>query len=233
MEGFEKRPATQLSGGQQQRVALARALVRQPKLLLLDEPLSNLDAKLREQMRLEIKDLAARLGITCLYVTHDQVEALSMSDSVAVMVGGQIVQLGSPWEIYGQPENATVAGFIGVVNFIKGKVADPGASPRLLLNTLMGDLWGKAQHGRLYQKGGDVIAVRPENIILRHEKAIQGENLLEGKVERITFVGDFADCWIEVNGQLLRVRVHPLSKIKPKEPVILELPWEQCTILSE
>ena len=234
LEGFEKRPATQLSGGQQQRVALARALVRQPKLLLLDEPLSNLDAKLREQMRLEIKDLAARLGITCLYVTHDQVEALSMSDVVAVMVGGQIVQLGPPLEIYGHPRNATVAGFIGVVNLIKGKIADKESSPRLLLSTPMGDLWGTGQHARLYNRGDDVIiAVRPENIGLLHETGIQGENLFEGKVERITFVGDFADCWVEVSGQLLRVKVHPLSKVKPKESVIVKMPWEQCTILSE
>src|SRR4029079_9557000 len=122
MEGFASRPATKLSGGQQQRVAFARALVRRPKLLLLDEPLSNLDAKLREQMLFELQELISRTGVTTLYVTHDQSEALAMSDTVAVMSGGRIVQSGAPRAVYGQPDNRMVAHFLGSANFLRGRV---------------------------------------------------------------------------------------------------------------
>ena len=124
MESYATRPATKLSGGQQQRVAFARALVRRPKLLLLDEPLSNLDAKLREQMRFELQELIARTGVTTLYVTHDQSEALAMSDTVAVMAAGRIVQSGAPREVYGRPVDRTVANFLGSANILRGKVVD-------------------------------------------------------------------------------------------------------------
>ena len=124
MESFAARSATKLSGGQQQRVAFARALVRRPKLLLLDEPLSNLDAKLREQMRFELQELISRTGVTTLYVTHDQSEALAMSDTVAVMAAGRIVQSGSPREVYGQPVNRTVADFLGSANILRGRVVE-------------------------------------------------------------------------------------------------------------
>ena len=121
MEDYANRQATKLSGGQQQRVAFARALVRRPKLLLLDEPLSNLDAKLREQMRFELQELISRTGVTTLYVTHDQSEALAMSDTVAVMAGGRIAQSGAPRDVYGRPDNRTVANFLGSANFLRGQ----------------------------------------------------------------------------------------------------------------
>ena len=124
MEKMANRPSPLLSGGQQQRVALARALVANPKVLLLDEPLSNLDAKLREELRLEIKDLVHRLGMTALYVTHDQIEALVMSDRIAVMKEGQIIQEASPKELYISPRNMFVAQFIGQINFFEGKVRE-------------------------------------------------------------------------------------------------------------
>ena len=124
MSGYETRPATQLSGGQQQRLAFARGLVREPKILLLDEPLSNLDAKLREQMRVELKQLQKRLGITTVYVTHDQSEALALSDEIAVFNFGKIIQRGTPQEIYRQPKSQFVADFIGSANFLKGKVKE-------------------------------------------------------------------------------------------------------------
>src|SRR5262249_38476794 len=114
MEALAKRAATRLSGGQQQRVAFARALGRRPQLLLLDEPLSNLDAKLREQMRFELEELVARTGVTTLYVTHDQAEALAMSDCIAVMSGGEIVQSGTPRAVYEQPRSVSVADFLGI-----------------------------------------------------------------------------------------------------------------------
>ena len=129
MEDYANRQATKLSGGQQQRVAFARALVRRPKLLLLDEPLSNLDAKLREQMRFELQELIARTGVTTLYVTHDQSEALAMSDTVAVMAGGRIVQSGAPRDVYGRPDNRTVANFLGSANFLRGKVVEAQRRP--------------------------------------------------------------------------------------------------------
>src|SRR5262245_31618207 len=124
MEEFAGRQATKLSGGQQQRVAFARALVRRPKLLLLDEPLSNLDAKLREQMRFELQELISRTGVTTLYVTHDQSEALAMSDTVAVMAGGRIMQSGAPGDVYGRPDDRTVASFLGSANFLRGKIVE-------------------------------------------------------------------------------------------------------------
>ena len=123
LEGMERRDATQLSGGQQQRLALARALVGEPKVLLLDEPLSNLDAQLRAEMRLELRELQRRIRITTLYVTHDQIEALSMSDRVAVMRGGVIVQVGSPREVYLHPKGSFVASFMGSTNLIAGRLA--------------------------------------------------------------------------------------------------------------
>ena len=136
MEDYANRQATKLSGGQQQRVAFARALVRRPKLLLLDEPLSNLDAKLREQMRFELQELISRTGVTTLYVTHDQSEALAMSDTVAVMAGGRIVQSGAPRDVYGRPDNRTVANFLGSANFLRGQVVE--ASDGLATVTLNG-----------------------------------------------------------------------------------------------
>ena len=120
LEGFEQRPATQLSGGQQQRVALARALVREPDVLLLDEPLSNLDTKLRERMRSELKRLQRDLGITTIYVTHDQMEGMVLSDRVAIMSAGQILQLGNPHDVYERPDSHFVADFMGSTNLITG-----------------------------------------------------------------------------------------------------------------
>src|SRR5438270_3576619 len=124
MSGYETRPATQLSGGQQQRLAFARGLVREPKILLLDEPLSNLDAKLREQMRVELKRLQKRLGITTVYVTHDQSEALALSDEIAVFSAGRIIQRGTPQDIYRKPMSQFVADFIGSANFLPGTVSE-------------------------------------------------------------------------------------------------------------
>src|SRR5512145_2141694 len=129
LDDMAEREATKLSGGQQQRLALARALVMEPSLLLLDEPLSNLDAKLRERMRFELKRLQRELGITTVYVTHDQSEALALSHSIAVMNAGRIEQLGSPREVYERPRNQFVADFIGTTNFVNGTVKDADSAP--------------------------------------------------------------------------------------------------------
>src|SRR5439155_2670607 len=139
MSGFESRPATRLSGGQQQRLAFARGLVREPQILLLDEPLSNLDAKLREQMRVELKRLQKRLGITTVYVTHDQSEALALSDEIAVFSAGRIIQRGTPQDIYRHPKSQFVADFIGSANFLHETVKEgAGADDTVLVETAYG-----------------------------------------------------------------------------------------------
>jgi iron(III) transport system ATP-binding protein len=174
LTGYEDRPAPFLSGGQQQRLALARALVREPTVLLLDEPLSNLDAKLREETRTEIRDLVKRLGITTVYVTHDQLEALTMSDMVAVMDQGQIVQEASPIVIYREPKVRFVADFIGLTNFIKGSVHRAANGNALgevqtasgLITCILPD---KASSGDKV-----LIVIRPEDLILVPERCRQG-----------------------------------------------------------
>ena len=160
------RSATRLSGGQQQRVALARAIVRKPRLLLLDEPLSNLDAALREEMRKELKRLQAQIGVTTVYVTHDQTEALEMSDRIAVMQQGRIVQLARPQDIYRNPSNAFVAGFVGSTNWLKGIAREDGTGMVVTLDNSQSSVRSIRRHGEL--EGRKVlVSVRPETITLR------------------------------------------------------------------
>ena len=175
LEGFEKRDVTLLSGGQQQRVAIARALVNEPKVLLLDEPLGALDAKIRKQMQIELKKIQREVGITFIYVTHDQEEALSMSDTVVVMNNGEIQQIGSPTDIYNEPENRFVAGFIGMpsMNFFQGKCCRGGEYGTYLQ---IGDFavnLTEEDAERVFRKGymGEVITVgvRPEDLVLTEE----------------------------------------------------------------
>ncbi len=188
---YAKRMPSALSGGQQQRVALARALVAEPKVLLLDEPLSNLDAKLRECMRFEIKEIQERLHISIIYVTHDQSEAMTMSDRVFVINSGVLQQSGTPTEIYRSPKNQFVADFVGKVNFLKGiseggKIKISGIDETL---DYSGDLTGEVD-----------IAVRPENIRIVRENAH-----LHGKLVSEFFTGDSDDCRISVGESVLRV----------------------------
>jgi len=191
MEDFALRYPNQLSGGQQQRIALARAIVTEPDVLLLDEPLSNLDAKLRLETRYEIKRLQSELGITSIYVTHDQEEALSMADKIAVMNKGKIEQIGSPREIYGNPNNRFVAGFIGETNFVEAEVHSQSGRG-LLLNTVNGEeIFVKLTSGE-YQRGQKVIcSIRPENIKLVDEKplASKGQQLYAATIETLTYYG--------------------------------------------
>ena len=162
LEGLEKRPAPQLSGGQQQRLALARALVREPKALLLDEPLSNLDAKLRDEMRVELKLLTQRLNITTIFVTHDQLEALTLSDQIAIMQEGHIIQMGTPQEIYSAPATKFAAEFIGTTNMFDGKVTST-ADGALHVATKEGPLSCSSHHA--FAEGDEVaVAIRPENV---------------------------------------------------------------------
>ena len=186
---YAKRAPNQLSGGQQQRVALARCIVMEPRVLLFDEPLSNLDAKLREQMRVEIRELQQRIGITSIYVTHDQVEAISISDQIVVMKAGVVEQMGSPHAIYARPASRFVADFIGKANFVPAKVVAPDAieitGARVQLPDTGGFVVGEAA----------TAVLRPEAIHLSREPGP-----LRGTVRRIMFLGNLAEYLVSVEG---------------------------------
>jgi iron(III) transport system ATP-binding protein len=228
--GYEDRMATQLSGGQQQRLALARALVRQPKVLLLDEPLSNLDAKLRERMRVELRELQRRLGITTLYVTHDQIEALSMSNVIAVMSAGVTVQEGPPREIYLQPKTKFVAQFIGSTNQISGQVTNRGSDGIGIVRTEEGEI----SCGILTElKAGDkvVVVVRPESIVLHQNKPSHGDNILEGKIGAAMFLGEYVECTIELGKNVLETHQPHSLRVRRGDTVWVELPVGDCMAL--
>ena len=214
--------ATQLSGGQQQRAALARAIVSRPRLLLFDEPLSNLDAKLREQMRVEMKRIQHEVGITSVYVTHDQAEALVMSDEIIVMSKGRIEQRGGPHEIYARPVNAYVSNFIGVANLLKArivKVSAPGRGEAEIVGTAarlacrIGD--GLAE-------GADaILSVRPENVQTRHENG--GGRCLEGEVRQTIFLGNCVDCRVRWGEFEWKVLAHPRADLRPGQKIWLHV----------
>ena len=228
LDGLERRPAPQLSGGQQQRLALARALVRQPKALLLDEPLSNLDAKLRDDMRVELKTLTERLNITTLFVTHDQLEALTLSDKIAVMRDGEIVQLGGPKDIYDDPNSRFTAEFIGTTNLLEGTVASiEGDAMRV--KTPQGALLCAALDS-LAPGDRAAVAVRPANIGVSAERS-DADNALEGVVETVVFLGDSHDCRVNVGGALIRAFVHASRSVQRGDKVYLTMSASDCRLL--
>ena len=198
LSGLENRAPNQLSGGQQQRVALARALVIEPKVLLLDEPLSNLDAKLREQMRVELRRIQNQLGITSVYVTHDQVEAMALSDRIVVMNEGRIEQIGRPWEVYRNPVSEFVANFIGRANFVDGVVAK--ADDHFLYVRTMGGGPVRVPQTKPKRRAGDEVrlVIRPEAMILNAEDAV-----FPAIVRRSTYLGSLIEYDLEVGEQLL------------------------------
>ena len=195
LEGFGDRLPSQLSGGQQQRVGLARAMVIRPQVLLMDEPLSNLDAKLRIELREDIRAIQRELGITTIYVTHDQEEALVISDRICVMEQGVVHQVGAPWEIYRQPETRFVAGFVGAMNFLLGRLdsRDNGGEVALVVGAQrIGWPGGAAPAGDV------VVAIRPEDVRGVDGSRTDGAGFaLEGRVARITFTGRDAQYTIE------------------------------------
>ena len=188
---YAERLPSQLSGGQQQRIALARALVAEPKLLLLDEPLSNLDAKLRETMRFEIRDITRELGISVVYVTHDQTEAMAMSDRIFLLNDGIIQQSGTPDDIYNRPVNPFVADFLGRVDFFSGTSADG----RITIPA-----WGASLNSGTEHRGAVIVAIRPENIGL--SKADGG---IVGTLTHMVYLGDVTDCRVKVGDAMVRV----------------------------
>jgi len=225
--GMGERGINQLSGGQQQRVALARAIVMEPEVLLFDEPLSNLDAKLREQMRIEIRQLQKRLGITSIYVTHDQAEGMSMSDRIVVMNHGRIMQVGSPTEIYARPRNRFVADFIGKVNFLRSQVIDERRVSLLGQTFLVPDLDGRSPGQEV------VLTIRPEAINL-----LSSGGHFSGKIARATFLGGIVEYEIYVEGLDAMMVVHVANPMVVGlhyvgEIVGLELPSEALHALAE
>ena len=205
LTGYESRYPGQLSGGQQQRVALARALVLNPDLLLLDEPLSNLDAKIRVQVRAEIKKLQRQLGITTIYVTHDQEEALSLSDRVAVMKDGRVQQVGAPKELYERPRTRFVADFVGTNNLVPGRVRER-AGTSLVVDTALGPLRAVAE-GPVGERC--VLAIRPENVAIAAGTEGTGEgNVVRGRVSFIAYLGSALRYDVEAaSGQVLQADI--------------------------
>jgi iron(III) transport system ATP-binding protein len=236
LSGYEKRMATQLSGGQQQRLSVARAVVREPSVLLLDEPLSNLDARLRERMRGELTAIQRRLGVTTLFVTHDQIEALSMSDRIAVMDGGKIVQEGTPEQIYHEPADEFVASFIGSTNLFMGTLIagadEPGGTVSVEVE------FGQVQAedpGVPMEPGSQVIlAIRPENVVLHHGDALdglgQGANLVDARIGIGLFTGISVEYYLEVAGGVIQARASSRLKLRRGDAVRVELQPDDCRV---
>jgi len=232
---YVDRDATKLSGGQQQRLALARALVMEPRLLLLDEPLSNLDAKLREAMRFELKRMQRDFGLTTIYVTHDQSEALALSHEIAVMSEGRIVQIGSPRDIYERPRNKFVADFVGSTNFIGGTmVSASSGNGRCRVATALGEL--NVQCVENLAKGATVVvSVRPEDVELSEVEPAReaDDNHCRGVVEAKVFLGDYLDFQVKVGESVLLARVHPSLRTPTGDPINVRMRAEKCVAIAE
>ena len=235
LKGLEDRYPAQLSGGQQQRVALARALVSNPKVLLLDEPLSNLDAKLREELRFEIKSLVRRMGITAVYVTHDQAEAMVISDRIAVMNSGNIVQIGTPQEIYKNPVNKFVADFIGTMNFISGKVVEvlPDTQTVYVSTGFSDRMVCMTPDSTVVSPGAQIYAsIRPEDVQVFTEPLQDRDNVFKGTIAHKAYLGNFLFFFVKVNETMIRVQVaHHLPQEEGQE-LYLFLDPQKCMILS-
>ncbi len=224
LRDLEGRGATLLSGGQQQRVALARALIFSPKILLLDEPLSNLDAKLRAQMRLELKALQQRIGVTTIFVTHDQLEAMVISDRLAVMNQGKIEQMGSPLEIYEKPRAKFVVDFIGLVNYISGKVVEVTPERCLVQPTRVeGEPLHCVATDNVSQGEEVILSVRPEGITVYSSHPGQRLNLLPSKVKVISNLGDRIHYVLGIGEESLDVFTPPSQRFSQGETLFIEL----------
>jgi spermidine/putrescine transport system ATP-binding protein len=233
LEGMEGRRPDQLSGGQQQRVALARALVLGPSVLLLDEPLGALDARLRATLQVELKSLQRELGVTFIYVTHDQQEALTMSDRVAVMRAGRVEQVGTPDEVYERPATAYVADFLGVSNLMSAQLDGPDAAGRL--RARVGDVELLATSGAGLDRGPARLAIRPERVVIEPAGAT-GENRVPAIVERTVYVGASLQVVLRLApGASIQAWVPNLGGGIPHEPgtpLVAHLPSDALRVLD-
>ncbi|MEM8835816.1 MAG: ABC transporter ATP-binding protein [Planctomycetota bacterium] len=232
MSDYAERKPTQLSGGQQQRVALARALVVRPDVLLLDEPLSNLDAKLRLEMRTEIRRICKETGITTVYVTHDQKEALSMADRVAVLDMGVIAQVGTPRELYERPASRFVADFLGETNFLDAEIVDRG-NGRVTLESTAGRLHSTTfDSNSLPEKGNVTCSVRPEALRVAHEHE---ENTLDATVRDIIYLGEVAQYVVELPGdrRFKVLELHPTRLTERETELKLAVRPEDVVVLAD
>src|SRR6267378_1837290 len=233
MGGFASRRAAQLSGGQQQRVALARAFVFSPSVLLFDEPLSNLDAKLRAEMRVELKELQRRLDITSVYVTHDLEEALAISDRIVVMRDGVIEQVGSPGEIYDRPRNTFVADFVGSANLIRGRRRpDLERNGLVVLETPGGALVHGIALGR--QVGPEaLVAVRTVRLRLERARPATAVNAWPARIRQRVFQGDFTQYHVDWDGRQLIVRSAASDPMTEGDEVFVSADPRHCVLLEE
>jgi iron(III) transport system ATP-binding protein len=226
LAGLEDRYPSNLSGGQQQRVALARAMAVEPDILLFDEPLSNLDAKLREEMRFELKEIQRRIGVTSIYVTHDQAEAMAISDRIAVMFRGKIRQIGTPCEIYDSPQDPFTAEFIGLANLLPGKVTAKKTV------SLAGRQELEIDGCRALQPGAEVfVSIRPHHIVISREGVTTG-NELQGVVEKGAYLGDKVDYRVRVGERILRVQTQPGEIYTEGMNVSLHFPGDKISVVS-
>jgi ABC-type Fe3+/spermidine/putrescine transport system ATPase subunit len=231
LEALARRASTALSGGQQQRVALARAIVRQPRLLLLDEPLSNLDARLREQMQHELVDLVRRLGVTTVHVTHDQAEALAMADRVAVMIEGRLAQLDTPRALYSAPASAAVATFIGCGSLIAGTVKDVGRNSRGIVVVGDGAGWLEVSLPPGSQPGDGLrVSVPAEKLQLLTVAPPSDANVLAGTIARVSFKGSGRDCQVSVAGEVVRVTIDHTAPLRIGDSVWLAVDPSQLVV---
>jgi len=230
LRGLENRYPTQLSGGQQQRVALARALVIEPAVLLLDEPLSNLDAKLRIEMREEIKRIQKKLGITTIYVTHDQEEAMVISDRIAVMNQGRIMQVGLPKELYKHPRNLFVASFLGRCTIVSGKVIDisPEGYVTIVFNgtKIVGIL--PSRDIKITEGEKAIAVMRPEDFTV--EKPRKNANVIKGVVDWISYVGPYTEVRINANGRRFLINVDPDFKVSIGAELQAYIPYDETIV---
>jgi iron(III) transport system ATP-binding protein len=232
MGAYADRNASQLSGGQQQRVALARACAFSPSVLLFDEPLSNLDAKLRSEMRIELRELQRRLGVTSLYVTHDLEEALAMSDRIVVMRAGQVEQDGTPAEIYRYPRTAFVADFVGSANLISGRVlASTSNSGSVSLATTDGYTIQGATHGRMAGKEG-TLSVRTVHLALTADQPADAVNTWPVTIIRAVFLGDITQIHVQWGNRELVVRQIGVSNVGAGQKAWLRAAPEHCILLD-
>lgn len=231
LQDLGSRMASRLSGGQQQRVAIARALAFNPAILLMDEPLSNLDAKLRERMRFELREMQTRLEITTLYVTHDQAEAMVLSDRIIVMNEGKIEQVGTPWDIYEHPQSEFVADFIGMANLLKadvGDIRDDGSVLKLVENGREIRI-----NRRLPSTEQTLLLIRPENIQLGKSEELPAENTWKMKVALAAYFGDHRQYVLQDGNLTIRAKTGPKTVFRRGDSVAVHVPAESIVIVGK